>query len=59
MILYDSGTHLPIMTYLTVKSVAQWKGDAAWNQKVQGTQKFFTIFLSHTLDMMKKILLLQ
>lgn len=34
MILYDSGTHLPIMTYLTVKSVAQWKGDAAWNQKV-------------------------
>ena len=34
MILYDSGTHLPIMTYLTVKSVAQWKGDTALNQKV-------------------------
>ena len=34
MILYDSGTHLTIMTYLTVKSVAQWKGDAVWNQKV-------------------------
>lgn len=49
-----TGTHLLLMTYLTVESVAQWKSDAARNQKVEGTQMFLTIFLSYTLDIMKK-----